>query len=168
MKYYFKENFRFFYADGALYDQHDDIVYEYQNTTLLLPRIELRRYGQLVGHVDREFTLMFGRYNIFIGDQHFDTLQQHFAFFKQDLSLERSGWRVEGDWMALNYKIYDEHDNLMCTVDQELFRLTRRYYVEIYDESRELQLILLVLAINQYDKECSAAHTSTHHSNNHR
>lgn len=168
MKYYFKENLRLLYADGQLYDASDNPVYSYANTTLFFPRIELYHHGQMVGHVKKNFTFFLREYDLYIGETMTDTLKQNFTFFKPQLELQRRGWRIDGDFLALHYRIYDRNDNVICEVDQELFRLTRRYYVNIYDESQELLLILLVLAINQFDKDLSAAANSSHqhhHSN---
>ena len=166
MKYYFKENFRLLYADGTLYDEQENPVYQYQNTTLLFPEIELYRDGELVGHVKKNFTLFLREYDIYLGDELADTLGQDFTFFHPELTLERLGWTIKGDFFALDYEIRNAEGTLLCEVNQELFRLTRRYYVNIYDEENEELLVLLVLAINQFDKDLSSsqssAHTSSH------
>ncbi|MBQ3384516.1 MAG: hypothetical protein IJG59_04795 [Erysipelotrichaceae bacterium] len=165
MKYYFKENFRLLYADGALYDSHNNPVYTYRNQTLFFPQIDLFRYGEKVGHVKKNFTFFLRQYDIFVKGRMIDTLNQQFTLFRQELQLERLGWTIKGDFLALSYQIYDRNGNMICEVDQELFHLTRQYYVNILDESQELLIILVVLAINQYDKDLSAASSSaSHHS----
>ena len=166
MKYYFKENFRLLYADGALYDEYERPAYEYQNTTLMFPKIELYRDGELVGHVKKNFTLFLRQYDIYLGDELVDTLNQKFTFFRPELTLEQLGWKISGDFFALDYEIRDANGILLCDVNQELFRLTRRYYVDIKDEEYEELLVLLVLAINQFDKDLSNAHASSSSSNN--
>ena len=167
MKYYFKENFRFLYADGALYDSNNNPVYTYRNQTILFPQIDLYRYGEKVGHVKKNFTFFLNRYDIVLGNRLVDSLQQKFTLFVKELVLERLGWTIRGNFLALNYEIYDANNNIICKVDQELFHLTRHYYVNVMDESQELLIILLVLAINQFDKDLSAAASAAHsHSHN--
>lgn len=169
MKYYFKENFRFLYADGALYDSNNNAVYTYENTTLFLPQINLYRYGEKVGHVKKNFTFLLRNYDIAVNERVVDSLQQQFTFFQQDLRLDNLGWKVKGDFLALNYEIYDANDNMIGEVSQELFHLTRHYCVNVIDESQEIMILLLVLAINQYDKDLSAARSSSssHSGTNH-
>ena len=167
MKYYFKENFRLLYADGTLYDENQLPVYTYENQTVFLPQIDLYKYGERIGHVKKNFTLILRNYDIVLNNEVVDSLQQQFALFRSELTLQRLGWTVKGDWLALNYQIYDERDTLICEVSQELFRLTRRYYVDVLDESREDLIILLVLAINQYDKDLAAASSSSAHAGSH-
>ncbi|MBQ1521934.1 MAG: hypothetical protein IIZ74_04160 [Erysipelotrichaceae bacterium] len=164
MKYYFKENFRLLYADGALYDSHNNPVYTYRNQTIFFPQIDLFRYGEKVGHVKKNFTFFLRQYDIFVKERMIDTLNQQFTLFRQELQLERLGWTIKGDFLALSYQIYDRNGNMICEVDQELFHLTRQYYVNILDESQEMLIILVVLAINQYDKDLSASSSAAHHS----
>ncbi|MBQ1341103.1 MAG: hypothetical protein IIY33_01340 [Erysipelotrichaceae bacterium] len=164
MKYYFKENFRLLYADGALYDSHNNPVYTYRNQTIFFPQIDLFRYGEKVGHVKKNFTFFLRQYDIFVKGRMIDTLNQQFTLFRQELQLERLGWTIKGDFLALSYQIYDRNGNMICEVDQELFHLTRQYYVNILDESQEMLIILVVLAINQYDKDLSASSSAAHHS----
>ena len=58
---------------------------------------------------------------------------------------------------------------MIAEVDQEIFRLTQRFYIDIYDEENEVLIILLVLAINQFDKDVAsaAASSSSSHSSSH-
>ena len=64
-------------------------------------------------------------------------------------------------------EIYNENDELIAEVDQEIFRFTQRFYIDIYDEENEVLIILLALAINQFDKDvASAAAASSHSSSN--
>ena len=56
--------------------------------------------------------------------------------------------------------ITDEEGNLLCEVSEEILHFTKHYSVEIYDEENEELLILLVLAINQFDKDQDSANSS--------
>lgn len=166
MKYYFKENFRFFLADGALYDSDNVPVYTYQNRTVLLPEVELYRGNERVGMIATDLTFMLRRYQLYMFGQHIGTLQQRFRWFTHKLELPELGWTIEGDFLAMTYRILDERGDVLATVDQEMFRMTRRYYVNIIDESHELELVLLVTAINLYDKQISAHASSSYHHHN--
>ena len=89
MKYYFKENFRFLYADGALYDSNNNPVYTYQNQTIFFPQIDLFRYGEKVGHVKKNFTFFLREYDIFVKERLVETLNQQFTLFRQELQLDK-------------------------------------------------------------------------------
>lgn len=163
-RYYFKENLHFLYADGQLFDENEQTVYSYENQTLFLPRIDLYKYGNYIGHVQKEFTFFLRRYELVYEGEEVASLNQEFSFFKPELFVEGLGWRVQGDFFALHYSIYDENDELIAAVDQELFHLTPHYYIDIYDNENEELIILLIIAINQFDKDRSAAASSSAHS----
>ena len=131
---------------------------------MLFPKINLYRYDQLVGHVQKRFTWFLRRYDFYLDDEYVDSIQQQFTFFRSALALENLGWYIQGDLLSWHYDIYNEYDELICKVDQEIFRLTQRFYIDIYDEENEELILLLVLAINQFDKDKAAAASSASHS----
>ncbi|MBR4471006.1 MAG: hypothetical protein IKS54_06865 [Erysipelotrichaceae bacterium] len=163
MKYYLKENFRLLYADGQLYNEEGDIVYTYENANIILPRIDLFKYGVNIGHIKKKFTWFLSRYDIIYGAEHMGSLQQQLKFIGSEMYIEDLGWTIKGDFLSMNYDIINEDNELIATVDQEIFRLTQRFYVDIYDEDNEELIVLLVLAINQFDKDRKAAASSSAH-----
>ena len=159
-KYYFKENFHFLYADGQLYDERENIVYDYQNETLMFPKISLYRHGQYLGHVQKNVSFMLSSFDIYVDGILVDTLQQNFALFRNSLYLKQRNWRVEGSFASLHFQIFNDHDELVAEIDKELFRMTQRYFIEIYDEPREIFIILMILAVNQLVKDNDSAAAS--------
>ena len=89
------------------------------------------------------------------------SLQQQLKFIGSEMYIEDLGWTIKGDFLSMNYDIINEQDELIATVDQEIFRLTQRFYIDIYDEDNEELIVLLVLAINQFDKDRKAAASSS-------
>lgn len=165
MRFYFKENFRLLYADGQLYDQYDREVYNYRNETLMFPEISLWRDGSRIGTVKKRFSWFMRHYDLYYQGRYIDTIRQQFTFFASELLLENLGWKIKGDFFSLNYQVYNEDDELIAEVSQEIFRLTRRYYIEIYDNINEELIVLVILAINQFDKDRQAAANAAASSN---
>ncbi|MBQ1288495.1 MAG: hypothetical protein IIY22_08070 [Erysipelotrichaceae bacterium] len=169
MRYYFKENLHFLYADGQLCDENGQTVYSYENQTLFLPRIDLYKFGTKIGHVKKQFTFFLRQYDLIYGGEEVASLNQEFTFFRPELSVDGLGWKVKGDFFALHYSIYNEEDELIASVDQEIFHLTPHYYIDIFDEYNEELIVLLIIAINQFDKdEAAAANSSAGHSSSNR
>ena len=167
MKYYLKENFHLLYADGNIYDENDRAVYRYENTTLMFPQIDLYKNGERVGHVKKNFSWFLRNYDLYLDDVNVDTLQQEFTWFKSELTLERHGWTIKGDFFSWDYQIYDENGDMIADMNQELFRLTKHFTINIFDEDNEELIILLVLAINQFDKDRDSAASSSAAASNH-
>ena len=147
MKYYFKENVKAFLPDGDLYNEKEEVVYHFENTTLFFPDVYLSKDGKKIGHVKKKFNWFIRTYEIYLNDQLVDILNQD-KVLKQELTLQKLGWKVKGDLMGFTYTI-EEDDKLIGKVDQEIDNLKNRSYVEIIDESKQDLLMLVVLAIYQ-------------------
>ena len=154
MRYYLRENIRLFLPDGVLYNEDNEVVYRYENVTFFLPQINIYKNNTKVGHIKRVFTWFLRSYDVYYNDSLIDTISQNFTFLRSKLTLGRD-WKIKGNIFSWAYEIYDEDDKLIARVNQELFRLHRRFFVDIIDEDREEIIILLVIAINQFDREKS-------------
>ena len=157
MKYYLKENFRWIKADGQLYNEAGDEVYCYENRGLFLPRIDLYKYDVNIGHVQTRFSWIRAIYDLVYGSEIVGTLNSKLQFIRSSLEIERLGWRVEGDIFSYNFDIINENGIIVAHMNQEVFHMTQHFSIEIFDEDNEELIVLLVLAINQYDKQRKAA-----------
>ena len=166
MKYFLKENFRLFFAKGGFYNEYGEEVYTYQNSALFLPRIDLYKYGVNIGHIQTRFSFFLARYDLIYGNEMIGSLNEKLKFISSELKIEELGWKVKGDIFALNYQIFDENEVLIASVHQELFHLTQHLSIEIYDEYNEERIVLLLTAINQYDKQRNEASSASVNVNN--
>ncbi len=157
MKYYLKENFRLLHADGQLYNEAGEEVYTYKNKNVFFPRIDLCKYGINIGHIKEQFRWFLDHFDIVYGAETVGTLEEKLRFLGSEMWIHELGWRIEGDIFSMNYDIYNENDEVIAVVDQEIFRMTQRFYIDIYDEDNEELIVLLVLAVNQFDKNKKAA-----------
>ena len=170
MKFYLKEKLTFLYAKGEIFDENEEVAYTFKNETLFLPKITLMdRYGEEIGRVEKQFTLFLREYQIYLYDRYIDSIKQQFTFFRHELDFEKIGWKIEGDFLAWNYQIINDNDEIVADVHEEIFHFTKQYSIEVYDERNADLAILIVLAINQFDKDNDAAQasaSSSHSSNN--
>ncbi len=167
MKFYLKEKLTFLYAKGEIYDENDEVAYSFENETIFFPKIRLYdRSGEELGRVEKQFTLFLREYQIFLNDRFIDSIKQQLTFFRSELDLENIGWHIEGDFFAWNYQIINEYDEIVADIHQEIFHFTKQYSIEVYDERNADLAILIILAINQFDKDNDAAHSSSHSSSN--
>ena len=157
MRYYLEENFRWFKADGQLYNEAGDEVYYYENRGLFLPRIDLYKYDVNIWHVQTRFSWVRAIYDLIYGSETVGTLNSRLQFIRSTLDIEGLGWRVEGDIFSYNFDIINENGIIIAHMDQKIFHMTQHFTIEIFDEDNEELIVLLVLAINQYDKQRKAA-----------
>ncbi|MBQ4252443.1 MAG: hypothetical protein II704_05290 [Erysipelotrichaceae bacterium] len=165
-KYYFKENFHLFRANGQLYNSKDEEEFTYQSVSTILPEIHVYHWGKEIGHITTEFRLFLREYGIYSNLGKIDSLKQEFTFFTPKLTLEKTGVTIEGDFFALDYELRSREGKLLAEVDQEIFHMTKQYTVTIYDEPHEDVLILLIIAINEFDKAADNNASNIHINSN--
>ncbi|MBR0138144.1 MAG: hypothetical protein IJM15_07025 [Erysipelotrichaceae bacterium] len=163
MKYYLKENFHLLVADGQINNQLGETVYTYENEFTFLPKVHLYREGEEIGRVEKAWTFFMMKYDLYLHGKLVDSLTQKMKMFGSRLEFPQLGWHVEGNFTGLNYSIYDEYGNLAAEVDQEILSLTQRFFIDIRQEEYEDLIILLVIAINQFDKDLNSRNNASVH-----
>ena len=163
MKYYLKENFHLLVADGQLLNELGEAVYTYENEFSLLPKVHLYRDGEEIGRVEKAWTFFMMKYDLYLRGEFVDSLTQKMKMFGSRFEFPQLGWHVEGDFAGLNYRIYDEHGNLAAEADQEILTMTQRFFIDIRQEEYEDLIILLVIAINQFDKDIRSRNSASVH-----
>lgn len=63
----------------------------------------------------------------------FDLTSELFHMFTTVMNIDELGWRMEGDFVNLNFSIKDSHDKLIAVICQKMFSLHDRYCIDIYD-----------------------------------
>lgn len=155
MKYYLEDNVFLMLVDGHIYDEDGEEAYTFTYPIMNHghPEIDLYRKNEYIGTVKESFRTALRRYDIYYKGDLIDILNQKYTRFCSRMVPKRLGWIIEGDFLARNYLILNENREPLASVRQELFRLIRHFSIDIHDPESESLLILLALAINQFDKE---------------
>lgn len=97
------------------------------------------------------------RFILEIGGEEIAEIVKEFSFFRPVYSLENTDLRVEGDFWAHEYSLYDGDRNIM-NIHKEWFTWGDSYELDILDPKYELISLGIVLAI---DKAMAAANTAS-------
>lgn len=74
-------------------------------------------------------------------------IQKKFTFFKPKYEIDFNGWRVEGDFWAWNYDVYDGCSTIIH-INKELLHWGDTYTIDFSNPDDELMGLLLVIAID--------------------
>ena len=76
----------------------------------------------------------------------------------KDISnIEGLGWVLRGNIAALNFQLWDEHDQIIAVISQKFLSLHDKYCVDIYKPEAE-QIVVAILVTLQHmmkDREAS-------------
>lgn len=91
----------------------------------------------------------------------FELSNELFHLIKDITDIEGLGWKLEGNIVALNFTIKDENDKLLALIGQKVLSIHDKYSVEIYDESKQDEIVTILISLQHMLAERAAAANST-------
>lgn len=77
----------------------------------------------------------------------FDLTSELFHMFTTVMNIEELGWRMEGDFVNLNFSIKDSHDQLIAVICQKMFSMHDRYCIDIYNPDYVNETVTVVTVL---------------------
>ena len=154
MKLLFKQRAFSWLDNYDIYDEDGNTVYVVKGAVAWghLLRIYDAK-GNKLGHIQEQIFKMLPKFEMYIGDNLIGTINREFTLFTPRYNIECKGWQVEGDWFGWDYMILDVHGELVATITKEIFNFTDTYSIDVKRSSDALCALMLVLAIDA--EKCS-------------
>ena len=76
---------------------------------------------------------------------------------KDITNIEGLGWKITGNVLRLNFLLSDENDQPIAYVCQKAFSLHDKYSIDIYDVSKEKEIISIVIALKHMIRDRNAS-----------
>lgn len=137
-KYYVKDE------DG------NDVYYVKQDFTLIGNRVHMYDMeGNRLFTIEKEIRAFLPRYTIQTPEGESITIQNKFKLFKMDFDIKSSRYNldVSGNFLDKDFDIY-ENGNIIANIDRKLFAIGDTFEIEVYDESKEIIIVALMIAID--------------------
>lgn len=109
--------------------------------------------GNEVGMLQTKIIAFLPAYTIWKNGQEIGRVQQKFSLLQPKFDVNFKNWRVEGNFMGWNYKVYDEQGRVAATVDQQIWNLTEHFVIETNNDEDALDVLMLTLAISAMRKD---------------
>ena len=103
--------------------------------------------GEQMGRIHREMFRLLSRYHLEVQGRHVAEIVREFSFFKPRYTVTGSNLRVEGDWWAHEYTIFEAEVPIM-RICKEWFSWGDSYMLDIPDPRHELLALGVALAID--------------------
>ncbi len=159
MKYYFKEEMRLIYNEGEIFEEESgNLAYTFKNQKMMFPETHLYSYeGEDLGFIQMKMSWVNGKFELYHRGEYIDTIESKFHLLKHELLFRDMGWQITGNFLGMEFQILDEEGNVLADVDEEMWHLTKQYSITVHDERNAELLLLIVLAIYEYDRANEAA-----------
>mgnify|MGYP004494035091 FL=1 len=114
--------------------------------------------GNEVSNITRKMFSFHGRHYIAMHDgTSFELSNELFHLIKDITNIEGLGWKITGNVLQLNFLLSDENDHPIAYVCQKAFSLHDKYSIDIYDVSKEKEIITIVIALQHMIRDRNAS-----------
>ncbi len=149
MKMLFKQRFSAWFDKFDIFDEAGNILYTVRGKFSWGKHLTIfDSVGNELGAIKEEVLVWNPKFNIFIGTNQVGSIYKEFTFFKPKFTVDFNGWRVEGNFLELDYSVFDSLGRRIATVSQELLNLTDTYSIEVVNSNDAFYVLMLVLAID--------------------
>ncbi len=116
--------------------------------------------GNKVAYIEQEIFHLTPNYNVYINDELSFKIVKKLQFFKNDYELS-NGYRVEGNFMMLDFTIYDNNNIQIGSISRAFISLGDKYEINIYDTNKiEIVLAIIVAITNDVNRHQGSSDSS--------
>lgn len=149
-----------FHQATEVTDANDQVVY-YSNSKFLSFVDDTTVFdakGNEISNITRKMFSFHGRHYIAMHDgTNFELSNELFHLIKDITNIEGLGWKITGNVLRLNFLLSDEKDQPIAYVCQKAFSLHDKYSIDIYDVSKEKEIITIVIALQHMIRDRNAS-----------
>lgn len=119
--------------------------------------------GSPVAHIERKILTLHERHFITMADGTAFQLSNELWHLVKDISnIEGLGWVLKGNIAGLNFRLYDQNEQIIAVISQKMLSLHDKYCVDIYqpEQERIVVAILVTLQHMMADRAASSASSS--------
>lgn len=152
-----------FHKASTIVDDNDNVVYTTKSKFFTLhDRTWIYdASGKEVAYIFRKFFTIHERRIVeMTNGTKFELSNELFHLIKDITDIEGLGWKLEGNIVALNFTIKDESGKLLALIGQKVLSIHDKYSVEIYDESKQDEIVTILISLQHMLQERAAAANS--------
>ena len=162
MKLYVNEKLFSIHNKFYVKDENDMDIYEISSKIISLgDKTTINDMkGNKIAYIEQEIFHLTPNYNVYIGDEFVFKITKKFQLFKNDYVLS-NGYKVEGNFMALDFTIYDNNNTKIGSIKRKFISIGDKYEINIEDISKkEIVLAIIVAITNDVNRNQNSSSSS--------
>lgn len=152
-----------FHKASTIVDDNDNVVYTTKSKFFTLhDRTWIYDASEKeVAYIYRKFFTIHERRIVEMANgSKFELSNELFHIIKDITNIEGLGWKLEGNIVALNFTIKDENGKLLALIGQKILSIHDKYSVEIFDSSKQDEIVTILISLQHMLAERAAASNS--------
>ena len=148
--YQVKQKFRLGGERFDIKDELGNVEYQVEGSFFKVPKTFTiyDNEGQAVSQITKKPLTLLSKFEVILknGDHFFIT--KKLTLLRDKYDIEDLGLRVQGNIWDLEFKLFDDRDQIVAEISKELFHLTSTYRVSVYEDEYADLVISLCVAID--------------------
>ena len=148
MKFYVQEKLFSLHNKFYIKNEAGEDVYEISSKALSLgdKTTICDLSGNKIAYIEQELMHIMPNYNVYIDENLVCKIVKKFNLFKNNYELD-NGYKVEGNFLNLNFVIYNELGNVIGSIAKKMISIGDQYEIDIYDNKNIPMVLAIVVAI---------------------
>ena len=118
--------------------------------------------GRQVAHIESKLFSLHERHFVDMADgTSFELSNELFHIINDITNIEGLGWQLRGDILALDFRLYDENDQLLANISQKFLSLHDKYCVDIYQPRYEAIIVAILVTLQHMIADREAAESAS-------
>ena len=149
MKLYINEKLFSIHHRFFVKDEFEHDVYEISSEFLTIGSKTTVRdmMGNTIAYIEQRILHFMPHYDIYINGELTCSIAKKFKLFANNYELS-NGYTIKGNFMALNFSIYDENGKIVGELSRKFFSIGDKYTIEIYDEEKLPLVLSMIVSIS--------------------
>ena len=145
-------------------DGYDNLVYRVETA---FPSIHDKTdifddEGNKVAHIEKKLLTLHERHTIEMADGKTFELSNEILHIVRDITnIEGLGWQLRGNFVGLNFELYDSQDNIIAVIAQKVISLHDKWCVDIYNLDVEKEVVAILIALQHMVRDRESANAAT-------
>ena len=104
--------------------------------------------GNLVAKLEKKVLTLREYHRVTMADgTQFDIAHELFQFFDDTAEITDLGWTLKGNYVSLNFEIYDEDGGIIAVIGKKLISIKDKYAIDIYRPELEQEVIAVLVVL---------------------
>ncbi|SDI64128.1 Uncharacterized protein YxjI [Pseudobutyrivibrio sp. 49] len=117
-----------------------------------------------VAHIEKQIFSFHERHFVNMADgTEFQLSNEIFHIIKDVTNIEGLGWQLKGNFVGLNFELFDANDEILAVISQKMISIHDKYCIDIYKPEHEKTIVAILIALQHMmvDRKNSEAASST-------
>ena len=149
MKLIFKQRLLSVSDSYDIYDEFGNTEYIVKGEIGLSHRFRIYNNRNIeLAYIKQSLFKIFPEFKMYINGNYVGCVKKRFSLLKPIFTVKCKGLYIEGDIFELNYKIKDNCNHVIASINKKLFSFSDKYVLNVKNREDVLHALVIVLSID--------------------